>query len=385
MGQAPAVAAAAAEYLHIAGWMIVPALVIALLRSFLSALERTAVLLWITLGAGVLNALWGYAMIFGAWGLPELGIVGAAWAALLTNTASAILLGAYALWRLPEYRLLQRHLAAWTAPRSRGVFRLGWPIGGQLLAEVGLFAGLGHDGGLGRARCRSPRTASRSSSPRWPSCSTSGCRRPRRCGPARPSAAATREGLRQGAVAAVALSAGFALLTMVVFLLWPAPLLGLFVDPADPAAPEVIRVGVTLLALAAAFSLFDGAQVVAIGLLRGIQDTTVPMIMAGGHLLGGGAARCAYVLGFVLGGDEVGVWLGLVASLVCRLRRCSSRGFWRRAARGPPSPPQPDRAPTLGRTHVRLHHRLDRGGRRPRRGRASWRSRTSSRRSRPSW
>ena len=313
IGQEPDVAAAAASYLRIAGWMIAPALLIALLRSFLAALERTAVLLWVTLGAGVLNALWGYAMIFGAWGLPELGIRGAAWAALLTNTASALLLGAYVLWKMPEFHLLQRIWRMDGAALSR-VFRLGWPIGGQLLAEVGLFAGSAMMvGWVGEVPLAAHGVALQLASLAFMVhlglSQAATVRTGQAVGRGDPS------GLRQGAIVAVALSAGFALLTILVFLVWPAPLLGLFVDPSDPEAAEVIRVGVTLLALAAAFSLFDGAQVIAIGLLRGLQDTTVPMLMAAVSYWVVGLPL-AYVLGFVWGGDEVGVWLGLVASLV---------------------------------------------------------------------
>jgi MATE family multidrug resistance protein len=129
----------------------------------------------------------------------------------------------------------------------------------------------------------------------------------------------------------VALSVGFALIASAAFLLFPEQLLSLFVDPTDPARPEVLAVGVTLLALAALFQLFDGAQVVAIGLLRGIQDTRVPMVMAAVSYWMVGLP-VAYVLGFVLGWEEVGVWLGLVISLVVASALLMAR-FWRRAPR----------------------------------------------------
>jgi MATE family multidrug resistance protein len=140
-----------------------------------------------------------------------------------------------------------------------------------------------------------------------------------------------RRGLRQGALVGIALSVSLALATSAAFLLIPERLLSLFVDPSDPARPEVIAVGSTLLAIAAVFQLFDGAQVVAIGLLRGIQDTAVPMIWAAVSYWVVGLPL-AYVLGFTLGGDEVGVWLGLVVSLVCASLLLMTR-FWRRASR----------------------------------------------------
>ena len=67
---------------------------------------------------------------------------------------------------------------------------------------------------------------------------------------------------------------------MVLFLTIPDVLIGLFVDPADPERPAILAVGATLLAMAALFQLVDSGQVMALGMLRGVQDTRVPMVMA---------------------------------------------------------------------------------------------------------
>jgi MATE family multidrug resistance protein len=327
MGQEPEVAAYAARYLAIAGWMIVPALAIAVLRSFLSALEHAGAILWITVGIAVLNALFAYAFIFGRWGAPEMGIEGAAWAALVTNGVGAVWGLAYALWKLPQYRLLQRIWRPdWQAMGN--VFRLGWPIGGQLLAEVGLFAGsammVGWVGAVPlAAHGISLQLASLAFMLHLGLSQAATIRAGQALG------RGDRRGLRQAATASTVLSAGAALLTSAAFLLWPETLLGLFIDPADPARPEVLAVGATLLLLAAVFQLFDGLQVLAIGLLRGIQDTAVPFAYAALSYWGVGLPL-AYALGFVAGGDEIGVWLGLVISLVVASTLLMVR-FWRRA------------------------------------------------------
>lgn len=328
MGQDPEVAAYAGRYLRIAGWMLVPALAIAVLRSFLSALEHTAVLLWVTLGIAGLNAAVAYAFIFGRWGAPEMGIEGAAWAALVTNLAGAAALLAFALRRLPQYRLLQR---LWRPdwPALGQVFRLGLPIGGQLLAEVGLFAGsAAMVGWVGTVPLASHGVALQLASLAFMLHLGLSQAATIRAGQA--LGRGDREGLRQAGAAAVALSSGAALLTSAAFLLWPAALIGVFVDPSDPARPEVIAVGSSLLMLAAVFQLFDGLQVLAIGLLRGIQDTAVPFVIAALSYWAIGLP-VAYLLGFVAGGDEIGVWLGLVLSLVVASSLLMAR-FWRRAA-----------------------------------------------------
>ena len=66
--------------------------------------------------------------------------------------------------------------------------------------------------------------------------------------------------------------------------------------------------------VAALFQLVDGLQVLALGLLRGVQDTTVPMIMAtvSYWVIG---LPVSYLLGFTWGMGAVGIWLGLVIGL----------------------------------------------------------------------
>ena len=70
----------------------------------------------------------------------------------------------------------------------------------------------------------------------------------------------------------------------------------------------------------------DGAQVIALGLLRGVQDTRVPMILAALSYWAIGIP-CSYLLGFVLGWEGVGVWLGLVVGLACAAIALNLR-FW---------------------------------------------------------
>lgn len=331
MGQDEAVADYAGRYLAIAGWMIVPALLIALARAFLSALERTGFLLWSTVAMALLNALFGWALIFGHGPFPEMGIEGAAWAALATNALAALALCLYALRRLPQYRLLSR---LWRPdwPTLSRVFALGWPISGQLLAEVALFAGsAAMVGWVGAVPLAAHGIAIQLASLTFMLHLGVSQAATVRTGQA--VGRGDAQGLRDGARAAILLSAGFALLTSAAFLLMPHALIGLFVDPADPALPEVLAVGTTLLALAALFQLFDGAQVVAIGLLRGIQDTAVPFAMAAFSYWAVGLPL-AYLLGFQADLLEVGVWIGLVLSLVVAAGLLMAR-FWTRAPRAP--------------------------------------------------
>jgi len=134
-------------------------------------------------------------------------------------------------------------------------------------------------------------------------------------------------GLRDGGLTALALSLGIAALTVLIFLTIPELLIGAFIDPDDPARPEILAIGVTLMFVAALFQAFDGLQVVALGLLRGVQDTRAPMVIAAVSYWGLGIPAGA-VLGFYAGFEGVGVWFGLVVGLAAAAFALSFR-FWR--------------------------------------------------------
>jgi len=95
-----------------------------------------------------------------------------------------------------------------------------------------------------------------------------------------------------------------------VFFLWPAALLRVFTPDQ-----RIIDIGVTLLAIAAAFQLFDGTQAVATGALRGISETRMPMIVnVIGHWFLG--LPVGYALCFMFGWGVRGLWIGLSIGLV---------------------------------------------------------------------
>ena len=131
----------------------------------------------------------------------------------------------------------------------------------------------------------------------------------------RADGAGDARGLRDGARVAIVLSFGFGTAMVVVFVTMAQPIIALFLDETKPESAAIIAFGVQLLAVAALFQLTDAMQVMALGLLRGIRDTRVPMIAAAVSywLIG---IPVAYVLAFGFGWGGVGLWLGLVAGLL---------------------------------------------------------------------
>ncbi|MCV2881273.1 MATE family efflux transporter [Actibacterium sp. XHP0104] len=323
-GQEPQIADMAQTYLRICGPAILPALTVMVLKSYLSALEHTRIVLWVTLSAVGLNAAVNYALIFGNWGAPEMGIAGAAVASVSVHLASALGMAAYAIWATPEHALFKRFWRPDFEALAE-VFRLGWPIGLTTLAEVGLFGASSlMMGWLGAVPLAAHGIALQIASVVFMIHLGISAAGTVRAGRAIGRGDAT--GLRRAAIVVTGLSLCMALVTVVVLLTMPEPLVGLFLSPDDPARPAVLALGVSLLAAAALFQIVDAMQVIALGLLRGVQDTRVPMILAAiSYWLIG--MPVAYLLGFTLDMGGVGVWLGLATGLAVAAVAMMSR-FW---------------------------------------------------------
>ena len=324
LGQGEDVAQNASAYLRIAGFGIVPALLVMVLKSYLAALERTQVVLWITVVAAGVNALANYMLIFGKWGAPELGLEGAAHASVITQIVSLIGVVAYARLILPEHALFQR---LWRAdfPMLWRVFKLGMPIGLTLLCEVGLFAASALLMGLlGKIALAAHGIAIQLASITFMVHLGLSNVATIRAGNA--FGRRDAEHMARGSITVTAMSLIFALVTIVGYVTFPEPLLSLFMQEDEPQRLEILQIGVGLLAMAALFQLVDGLQVISLGLLRGVQDTKAPMIMAAVSYWVVGIP-CSYLFGIVWGLEGIGIWLGLVVGLGTAAGLLSWR-FW---------------------------------------------------------
>lgn len=330
LGQDPKLSLDADIYLKIMAFSIFPALMVNIFRSYLSALEQAGIILYVTIASVVLNAAINYLLIFGNFGLPEMGLRGAAVASLAVHTCSFLVLAFYSSRKNRNHALFQRFWrpdpeAFWS------VFKLGWPIGITVLAEVGMFTAatalvgrvgvveLGAHGialqvaslsfmfHLGLSHAVTVRAGNAQGRGDW-------------------------DGLRAGARVALIISFAFAGLASVVFFLFPETLLIVFVSPSEPNLEALLIRGTTLLYIAAAFQFFDAMQVMGTGLLRGLQDTKIPMYFAtfSYWIVGVGSG---YVLGFIVGWDAVGVWIGLTLGLASSTFLMLGR--FRILARGP--------------------------------------------------
>lgn len=290
---------------------LLPSLWFVVLRSFTAALSRPRPAMVLMILAVGLNFLLVYTLAFGALGFPALGILGAGIGSALANWVVLIAFGVYIAW--------DREFAAyglWRGPwcssfaRLADYMRIGGPIALTFGSEIGLFSLAAQlMGRLGAAEVAAHQIALQ-----WAAISF--------MVPMGIAQAATvRVGLAAGArdIAgviragwiAIALGVGFMAVMALLFWFAGTPLIGLFVT--DRTSP-VFALAVSYLALAAMFQLVDGAQAVANGALRGLKDTTVPMLYAAfGYWLCGLPA--AIWFGFYTDLRGVGVWIGLVVGL----------------------------------------------------------------------
>ncbi len=327
--QEPQVAQTASEYLRVAGWGLFPALLVMVLKSYLAALERTQIVLWITVIAAVVNGVTNYALIFGNWGAPELGVMGAAIASVVTQIVSLVAVIIYAVRVLPEHSLFQRFWRPDWDMFGR-VLRLGVPIGLTTLAEVTLFATSAiMMGWLGQVPLAAHGIALNLASATFMVHLGLSNAATIRAGNA--LGRRERAHLERGAIAVTGMSLVVSVLTIILFLTCAEPLISLFMEADNAQRGEILAIGTGLLAMAALFQLVDGAQVIALGLLRGLQDAQVPMIMAALSYWVIGIPA-SYYFGFVQGMDGIGVWMGLVLGLAFAAVLLMAR-FWMRSVR----------------------------------------------------
>ena len=316
LGQEPHLAALAGTYLRAMMWGLPSFCGFIVLRGFLAAMERPAPALWVA-GFGIgLNGVLCWLLVFGAFGWPGLGILGAGIASALANAAMlAGLLGLMARDRvLGRFRLLGRFWRPDPAKLAE-VVRLGLPISGSMLLEIGVFSAaaiaMGWFGAVAvAAHAVALQTAGMTFMIPLGIGQAATARVGLFAGAAEPRAAA-----RAGWVA-IGLGAGFMLATALLLLLAAAPIARGFLGAGDAQAAGAAALGATLLGIAGVFQLADGVQAVAAGALRGLKDTRVPMLLAALGYWGIGMPVGLF-LAWQAELGPVGLWIGLAVGLGC--------------------------------------------------------------------
>nr|WP_314085313.1 MATE family efflux transporter [uncultured Shinella sp.] len=312
--QKPEVAALAGGYLKIVQWGMAPALLFMTLRGLVSAVGRAGIVLYVTITILSINAFFAYALVLGRFGFPALGIEGAAIVSVAVNILSFLLLTAYIQWR-PEMRRYELFVRFWRPdwPAFREVVHLGLPIGFTMLAEVSLFTGASLlMGNIGTLELAAHGIALQLASIAFMIPLGLAQAGTVRVGVAHGRAdhlAVVRASLAVLAVAVViSISGG------VLFASIPTKLAAIFLDEAGKDSAAVLAIAGPFVVIAGIFQLVDGLQAIAAGLLRGLKDTRIPMVMALISYWPIGFF-CAWFFAFPAGFGGVGIWFGFVGGL----------------------------------------------------------------------
>jgi MATE family multidrug resistance protein len=313
-GQQPELAADAARFMTGLAWGLPCAMGFQVLRSFSTALSRATPPLVVMALAILWNAAFDYALIFGHFGLPQLGLLGAGLASASSNIFSfAAMLGiCLFLPGLKRYRILHRFVhPKWDSFAE--LFRLGLPIGITMVFEVALFNGAALVmGTFGLASLAAHQIAITIPSLTFMIPLGIGLAATVRVGLA--AGAGDPVAARRAGFTAIGMGAAFMCVTALVLLIWPRQIAILWL-PDIPSNADVLLLAVSFLHVAAAFQLVDGIQVTASMSLRGLKDAHGPMWLAGASYWLAGAPM-GLVLAYWFGMRGFGIWLGLAFGLL---------------------------------------------------------------------
>jgi MATE family multidrug resistance protein len=314
LGQPDEVARLAGGYLAAIAWGVLPMLLFMAFRQYLDGMGLTRpAMVMMFLGVAV-NIVGNYLLIYGfevriplagTLSVAPGGLVGAGWSTTIVRWSMFLAMVIYILRRRD---LAVGGTLAPVAARLRRMATVGAPIGGQLLAEVGVFAfAVVMMGWLNPVSQAAHQVTINIASATFMVALGTSLAGSIRVG--QHVGAGSRRGVHRSVLTTYVVVISFMAVCALLFLLAPRWLLGLYTDD-----PRIVEVGMGLMVMAAAFQVFDGAQVAGLCALRGAADTRAPMwITVLGYWVIG--APVAYLLGFHTRMGAPGVWAGLVVSL----------------------------------------------------------------------
>jgi MATE family multidrug resistance protein len=318
MDQPKEVVELAIPYLNYVALSLIPLIIFQALKQFSDGLSNTKYPMYATILANVINIVLNYLLIFGSFGFPKLGIVGAAIGTLFSR-----IIMVYFLWMIFKSKdKFRPYITNFNFKKieqkiSAKLFNLGFPSALQMFFEVGIFtAAIWLSGVLGKNPQAANQIALNLSSMTF------------MVGIGLSVAAMVRVGNQKGlndfiSLRRIAFSIFF--LTFIIeiifasfFLIFRDWLPTLYID-GDTLVniddnKEVVLIASKLLLVAAFFQIFDGLQVAILGALRGLQDVKIPAFITfiSYWIVG---FPVSYYLGLYTSLESVGIWIGLFTGL----------------------------------------------------------------------
>lgn len=308
-GQEEIVVQQARPYMLVISFSIVPFLVFQSFRQFSEGLSMTKVPMIVSVSMNILNIILNYLLIFGKFGFPELGLLGAGIATLIARTGMAIVMAFYVLTseRFKPY-LVSMGLTNLDFSVIKDLLRIGVPGGLQFLFEVGAFSMAAiMMGWIGAQALAAHQIAINLASITYMTVSGLG------------AAAAIRVGnqlgrrdyrtMKEAGMTLVAMGVVLMIFFAAIFVIGRDYLPFLYNDDL-----EVVAIASSLLVYAALFQISDGIQVISLGALRGMKDVKIPTLITfiAYWVV---ALPLSYYLSFILDYGPDGIWIALTLGL----------------------------------------------------------------------
>ncbi|WP_323788747.1 MATE family efflux transporter [Psychroserpens sp.] len=308
----------ALPYLNLVAFSLVPLIVFQAFKQFSDGLSMTRYPMYATILANIVNVVLNYLLIFGKFGFPEMGIVGAAYGTLVSRVIMVFHLW-WLLTKKEKSRAFVTNIKLFVLDKLmfKKVISLGYPSAMQMFFEVAIFtAAIWLSGLLGKNPQAANQIALNLSSMTFMVAMGLSVASMIRVG--------NQKGLqryfelRRIAFSIFLLAIILSVFFGIIFYLFHNQLPKLYVDYKDAENlidnTEVVNIASKLLIAAAIFQVSDGIQVVVLGALRGLQDVKIPTIIT---------FISYWVIGFpisyFLGKEEAygsfGIWMGLLAGL----------------------------------------------------------------------
>lgn len=310
LDQDPAVVREAKPYLFILSLSIVPLMVFNAFKQFAEGLGFTKQAMRITIWGNALNVVLAIVFVRGMFGLEPMGVSGVGYATLIDRCLMAAVMGAY-VFRSVNFKVyLERfNLFYMDFQRCRSILKIGAPVAMQYVFEVGAFAGAAVIAGtIGANEQAAHQVAITLAAMTYMMASGIAAAATIKTGNSFGQRNFFR--LRRFAISSYHIVLVFMGASALLFALLNQYLPWIFTKDM-----VVIGIAAQLLIIAGLFQLFDGTQVVGLGILRGVGDVNIPTLITfvAYWLIG---LPVGYLLGIVLGYGVLGIWYGLTLGLL---------------------------------------------------------------------
>ncbi|WP_435313984.1 MATE family efflux transporter [Cellulophaga fucicola] len=318
MKQPPEVVELAIPYLDLVAFSLVPLVIFQAFKQFSDGLSQTKYPMYVTLVGNAINILLNYLLIFGTFGFPKLGIIGAAIGTLVSRVAMVFL-----IWvMLKKTKKFHDYVTGFNFRKIESsvmqkIMKIGFPSALQMFFEVAIFtAAIWISGVLGKNSQAANQIALNLSSMTFMVGMGLGVAAMIRVG--NQKGLGNYKDLRRMAQSIFFLTFLLEVVFAALFLIFRNWLPTVYLDVNDTANivdnTEVILIAAKLLLVAAFFQISDGLQVVVLGALRGLQDVTIPTAITFVAYWLIGFPICFY-LGLYTPLKSTGIWIGLLAGL----------------------------------------------------------------------